>query len=275
MTLRKLHILIVEKDRDTSTRIQEHLGKEFYQIECVDSIVNALEKTSDNDYHLVHINLDYQFKVKNNPNLRDFRVPMIIGLSSTSPPDLLDDIRDEVAKPEDILHVYKDCEDYLYKLEWAILNLFPKVFYWYRRKIDESHRLAPEIIKKSQNLEENLSNIKDIEEDQKSFKEKYISWKSFGEMLAIIMTLFVFATSLIVTLVADQKYKGLSINFCILSNFQAIWVFIFILTIFSCMLSFLIITFIKRKFEDKVEKMAKRWYRKKQEQLVRSMNTLN
>jgi CheY-like chemotaxis protein len=269
MTLQKLHILIVEKDKDTFTRIQEHLGEEFYQIECVDSIGNALKKISDQEYHLVHINLDYQFKLENNPGLRDFRIPMIIGLSNTSSPNLLNNIREKVAKPEKVLHVHKDCEDYLYKLEWAILNLFPKVFYWYRKRIDESYRLAPEVIKKSQNLEENLANIKDIEEDQKSFKERYISWKSFGEMLAIIMTLFVFATSLIVTLVADQKYQGLSIKYCILSNFQAIWVFIFILTIFSCMLSFLFNMFIKRKLEDKVEKMAKRWYKKEQEALAR------
>ncbi|MCU0289450.1 MAG: hypothetical protein MUF15_24015, partial [Acidobacteria bacterium] len=145
----KLKLLIIENDNDKVKSIENHLGKEFFEIDGVNSLKDGLDKLLIENssmpickYDVIVLNINGNFPLQE--IIQFFRE---IRAKELDKPNcafiLFKNPQEEVNVVNQILsgksfHII-NTDDYsndLYKLEQAILTTVPRAFHYYRKKIE-------------------------------------------------------------------------------------------------------------------------------------------
>jgi len=203
----KLNILVIDGGDSGETPITEHLIDEVYRIEIANNWEAAFKKISGEDFQLVICTFRLANKYvtwflkeleQKNPKL--LNIPFIISAAAN----------DDRAEAEKILAgkrlkwIDKDSADYVYELEWQIINLFPKLFHVFKKRLSESLEASTKVADFANKLkglqyriEKREKQADDLADDQEKIKGEYIRKEDLLETLVLMISAFTLVTGLI------------------------------------------------------------------------------
>ena len=292
-----LKLLIIENDDIKIDEIKNLLGDKFYSSDVEKDLQKGFEKVSD-QYNVVISSIRLpNAKLDASELLKEFEkdetdkldIPYIFFRTRG-------DV-EECKKIERILSgkkfcfIDKDNLDYVYELEWAILNLVPKVFYNYRKDIKDSIKLYDQTQQNVKGIEkrisdinnnkiaieklndENKSRMKEIENnrdeieklslEQNEIKQKYVQWRNITESLGIMVGAFSLVVGIIVSLIILLLKWGEDTTVRLSWGLIAV-IFLLLFLIWSYVM-FLYFRFRSIKF---IEKNVKKFFKDKSEEVI-------
>lgn len=268
----ELQILIIEADKDRIDEIQKVLTDEMYKIETSATWDDALQKISCSNFNLIvssnriangDVSLFLDRLVRTNPN--KLNLPFIICRTS---PDIQNEV-ERILSGKRLKWIDKESTDFIYELEWLIMDFFPRIFSIYRRRLHESINGFKDAIaiidSNARQLEESKTDIKqisaeinDVKEEQETIKGTYIKTESIFEMTGLMVGGITLAIALavgLITILFDKKLIGI--------DFELPLVRLLIIIALEIIFTFVVcyLTFSRRSqkiIEDKVKKELKK-----------------
>jgi len=264
----KLNILVIDGGDSGETPITEHLIDEVYRIEIANNWEAAFKKISGEDFQLVICTFRLANKYvtwflkeleQKNPKL--LNIPFIISAAAN----------DDRAEAEKILAgkrlkwLEKDSTDYVYELEWQIINFFPKIFHVFKKRLSESLEASIKVADFADKLkglqdriEKREKQADDLADDQETIKEKYIKWESIAEIVGLMVgsiTLAIAVAVGLITILVDKKMMA--------SSFQFPLVWLLVIFAVEIIFTFLICYWVfsrrfQRTMEERIDKAIKR-----------------
>lgn len=226
-----IRLLVIDDDEDRQNIIKSYLTEEIYSIEFAKNWESGLDRLSNTEFDLV-ILCNRLENVRNDAvwffrqlekSLSDkMEIPLLISIATGA--DVTEIQR--LLKGKRFGFLNKDLIDYVYNLEWAIINFFPRIFNYYKVKIQKSFDNAREAKDIATDLKKNVksvdnkinTNSKRIDTNKKAFKslnnklKTYVRWENIAETLGILVGAFSLAIGIIVTIISIFFNQQITVN---------------------------------------------------------------
>ncbi len=250
MEEKKVKLLIINDNEGRVDLIRRHLSNTIYSIAFEVDWENGLEKVKAIEYNLIILNdrlenekndAAWFLKQLENDAPEKLEIPFLVSAAANYDVGKIENILK--GKRFKFIDKDKDNETYRCEMEWAIINLVPRVFYIYREKIKDALSLGKkhqgkigDLRKKiessnknnnvaidsfsqinkelSYKVDENKREIEGIQKDQVEIKDKYVQWKDIIQTLSILVAVFTLAMGLILSIIMLFFDQPIEVNVC-------------------------------------------------------------
>jgi response regulator RpfG family c-di-GMP phosphodiesterase len=265
----KTTILLIERDKDNIEGIKNFLGKEFYSIDPIRNWDDGLKKILANEYDIIILRKklagtkkDASWLLENLIKKRSDRLNSSF-LISKGFSDNLESIK-EILKGKKFSIINQDSKNYLYELEWSIINLVPQVFYHYRKKMEKSLDFYQKSQKIAENLENKIQNIDDLGDEQEKIKTNYVQWRNIAESLGTLVGAFSLVTGIIISLILLVSNQAMKLSEIKLSIVQIISIFFLI----SLIWGFILLLYFRLRSRKIIENKTEKIFEKKAKKII-------
>ncbi len=266
-----LKVLIIESDMNRVEKMKTILGEEFYSFDEAQDLKSGFKKISQREYDIIISSIRLpnskedaskfleRFETKEPDKLK---IPYIFFKTSRDE-KVCENIKG-ILSMKKTHFINKDYIDYLYELEWAILKLVPKIFYNYRKSIDQSLEEFKKTKEIAENLEKKTENIQDLHDEQEEIKKNYVQWKNIAESLGTLVGAFSLVMGIIISLVLLLSNKSFK-----LSEIKLYYIHVLvILFLISLIWGFILLLYFKLRSKIFIEKKTRRYIEDKANKII-------
>ena len=218
-----LKLLIIEDDEYRIDRIKNLLGEEFYSFDYAKNWDMGFEKISTHEYDIIilraklsHTREDAAWLLKKIEREIPEKLNIRYIFFGTSKWIDKSKVVKEILTGREFYFINEDNIDCLYELEWAVINLAPKVFFKYRKILD-SLKSQSEGVNENKKRIENLINEQNtfqkyFRDEQKQMKGTFISWENILETVGVLVGAFSVAIGVTIAIILALFNQSIVVN---------------------------------------------------------------